>query len=101
MPGPFTCAAVGGLPDTTRDFSTVIAFSPPPPATAKSFHLSPLLSRIFFSSATERASPPDVHQCSTSTSPAVARLDAAIPAAAAAAAATVLSIVLTVLSPVG
>ncbi len=53
MPGPLTCAAVGGLPETTRDFSTVMAFSPPPPATAKSFHVSPLASSIFFSSATE------------------------------------------------
>ena len=69
-PGPLTWAAVGGLPETTRDFSTVMAFSPPPPATAKSFHLSPLASSIFFSSATELASPPEVHQCRTSTSPA-------------------------------
>ncbi len=47
-----------------------MAFSPPPPATAKSFHLWPLASRIFFSSATDLASPPEVHQCRTSTSPA-------------------------------
>src|SRR6185436_2767203 len=83
IPGPLTCAAVGGLPDTTRDLSTVIAVSPPPPATAKSFHLSPLLSRIFFNSATDLASPPEVHQCSTSTSPAAAGLANAMPNARA------------------
>src|SRR5574343_1003890 len=37
MAGPLIWAAVGGLPDTTRDFSAVMALSPPPPATAKSF----------------------------------------------------------------
>src|SRR5215468_3544164 len=67
--GPFTCAAVGGCPETTRDLSTVMAVSPPPPATAKSFHVSPLASSSFLSSATDFASPPDVHQCRTSTSP--------------------------------
>src|SRR5258706_4441859 len=83
MPGPLTCAAVGGCPDTTRDLSTVIAVSPAPPATAKSFHLSPLLSRIFLSSPTDLASPPEVHQCSTSTSPAAAGTANAIPTASA------------------
>src|SRR5262245_12823653 len=69
MPGPFTWAAVGGLPETTRDLSTVMAVSPPPPATAKSFQVSPLASSSFLSSATDFASPPEVHQCRTSTSP--------------------------------
>src|SRR5207342_3776808 len=70
IPGPFTWAAVGGWPDTTRDLSTVIAVSPPPPATAKSFQVSPFASSSFLSSATDLASPPEVHQCRTSTSPA-------------------------------
>ena len=73
MVGPLIWAAVGGSPDTTRDLSTVIAASPPPPATAKSFQVSPLASSSRLSSATEAASPPEVHQCRTSTSPAGAR----------------------------
>ena len=68
--GPLICAAAGGLPDTTRDFSTVMAASPPPPATAKSFQLCPLACMADFSAAAALASPPLVHQCSTSTSPA-------------------------------
>ena len=66
--GPLIWAAVGGLPDTTRVFSAVIALSPPPPATAKSFQVTPWALIIFFSSATDLASPPEVHQCRTSTS---------------------------------
>jgi hypothetical protein len=60
MAGPLICAAEGGLPATTRLFNTVIALSPPPPATAKSFQAWPLAAMIFFSSAADLASPPDV-----------------------------------------
>ena len=70
MLGPLICAAEGAFPETTRDFSTVIAFSPPPPATAKSFHLWPSASSVFFNSPAALASPPEVHQCRTSISPA-------------------------------
>ena len=45
------CAAAGALPDTTRDFSTVIAESPPPPATAKSFQVWPFCIVAFSSAA--------------------------------------------------
>src|SRR3990167_3003396 len=72
MPGPLIWAAAGGLPATTRLLSTVMAASPPPPATAKSFQVWPLPCMIFFSSPTDLASPPEVHQCRTSTSPALA-----------------------------
>jgi hypothetical protein len=34
--GPLIWAAEGGFPDMARDLSTVMAVSPPPPATAKS-----------------------------------------------------------------
>src|SRR5471030_1032240 len=64
--GPLIWAAAGALPEMTRDFRTVMAESPPPPATAKSFHVWPSASICFFSSAAALASPPDVHQCRTS-----------------------------------
>src|SRR6195952_1712258 len=66
--GTLICAAAGALPEITRDFSTVMAESPPPPATAKSFHVWPSASIIFLSSPAALASPPDVHQCRTSSS---------------------------------
>src|SRR6185312_4533643 len=68
MSKPSICTAVGGSPDDTRAFSTVIAWVPPPPATGMSFQLMPLASRSFFSTVSAAASPPEVHQCSTSTS---------------------------------
>ncbi|EWH02220.1 hypothetical protein Q427_09895 [Halomonas sp. BC04] len=63
-------AAEGGLPDMARDLSTVMAVSPPPPATAKSCQPYPSASIRSLSTLAARASPPEVHQCSTSTSPA-------------------------------
>ena len=65
-------AAAGALPETTRDLSTVMALSPPPPATAKSFQLWPLACSCSLSAVAALASPPAVHQCRTSTSPAKA-----------------------------
>ena len=50
----------GGLPEITRLLSTVMALSPPPPATAKSRQVWPLDCMIFLSSAADLASPPDV-----------------------------------------
>src|SRR6185436_12841527 len=82
--GPLICAAAGALPETTRDFSTVMAESPPPPATAKSFHVWPCFCRVALSAVAALASPPLVHQCRTSTSPAWAA-PAAISAHSAAA----------------
>ena len=58
--GPLICAAAGGLPETTRDFSTDIAESPPPPVTTKSFQLWPLDCSVAFSAAAALASPPEV-----------------------------------------
>ena len=81
--GPLIWAAAGALPETTRDFSTVMAESPPPPATAKSFQLWPLDCSVAFSAEAALASPPEVHQCSTSTSPACARPATVRPAATA------------------
>ena len=46
--GPLICAAVGGFPEIALDFNTVIAFSPPPPATAKSVHPTPASSSLPF-----------------------------------------------------
>ena len=68
--GPLICAAVGALPEMARDFSTVIAASPAPPATAKSFQWWPLACSESFRPEMALASPPLVHQCSTSRSPA-------------------------------
>ena len=56
-------AATGAVADTHVAASTasrVAALSPPPPATAKSFQTWPLACMIFFSSATDFASPPEV-----------------------------------------
>src|SRR6218665_4003373 len=64
---PIICTAVGGLPAVTRARPTVIAASPPPPATGMSFHLTPCLSRLPLRTLSAAASPPAVHQCSTST----------------------------------
>ena len=64
---PSICTAVGGLPAVTRARSTVIACSPPPPATGMSFQVMPSASRFFFSTLSAAASPPEVHQCRTST----------------------------------
>ena len=49
-----------GLPEITRLLSTVMALSPPPPATAKSRQVWPLACIIFLSSAADLASPPEV-----------------------------------------
>src|ERR1700712_2597822 len=67
MSKPSNCTAVGGLPAVTRARTAVIAASPPPPATGMSFHLTPCFSRLPLSTLSAAASPPDVHQCSTST----------------------------------
>ncbi len=72
MSKPSVCTAVGGSPGLTRARSAVIAASPPPPATGMSFQVMPLASRSFFSTSSAAASPPEVHQCSTSTSSALA-----------------------------
>src|SRR5688572_2513806 len=68
MSNPNIWDAMGGLPAATRDRNTVIACSPPPPATGTSFHATPSLSSCFLSNSKPAASPPEVHQCSTSTS---------------------------------
>ena len=72
MSNPSICTAVGALPAVTRARRTVIACSPPPPATGMSCQPMPWLSRSCLSTFSAAASPPDVHQCSTSTSPAFA-----------------------------
>ncbi len=46
MSKPSICTAVGGLPAVTRARSTVIACSPPPPATGMSFQVMPLASEV-------------------------------------------------------
>jgi hypothetical protein len=72
MSKPSICTAVGGLPAVTRARSTVIAWVPPPPATGMSCQPTPWPCTSSFSTFSAEASPPEVHQCSTSTSPAVA-----------------------------
>src|SRR5262245_3615653 len=67
MSNPSICTAVGGLPAVTRARSAVMACSPPPPATGMSFHFTPCFSRLPLSTLSAAASPPEVHQCSTST----------------------------------
>src|SRR5882762_7777689 len=67
MSNPNICTAVGGLPAVTRARNAVIAASPPPPATGASFHLTPCFSRLVFNTFSAAASPPEVHQCITST----------------------------------
>src|SRR5439155_14027778 len=67
MSKPSICMAVGGLPAVKRARRAVIACSPPPPATGLSCQVTPLASRSFFSTLSAAASPPDVHQCITST----------------------------------
>src|SRR5882672_11555325 len=67
MSNPSICTAVGGLPAVTRARNAVIAASPPPPATGASFHLTPCFSRLVFNTFSAAASPPEVHQCITST----------------------------------
>jgi hypothetical protein len=67
MSKPSICTAVGGLPAVTRARSAVIACSPPPPATGMSCQPMPSFSRSCFSTLSAEASPPDVHQCKTST----------------------------------
>ena len=80
---PSICTAVGGLPDVTRARSTVIAWVPPPPATGMSCQPMPLVDRSCFSTLSAEASPPEVHQCRTSTSAAPARLAEVASAASA------------------
>src|SRR5467141_2496271 len=67
MSKPSICTAVGGLPAVTRARTAVIAASPPPPATGMSFHLMPCFSRLPLRTFKAAASPPEVHQCRTST----------------------------------
>src|SRR3954466_14581668 len=67
MSKPSICTAVGGLPAVTRARTAVMAASPPPPATGMSFHLTPRPSRVVFRTLSADASPPEVHQWSTST----------------------------------
>src|SRR6185503_19365909 len=64
---PSIWTAVGGLPAVSRARTAVIAASPPPPATGMSFHLMPCFSRLVLSTLRAAASPPEVHQCRTST----------------------------------
>src|SRR6201993_706735 len=56
-------------------FSAVMAAAPAPPATAKSFHVYPCFCRSSFSTPTAFDSPPEVHQCSTSTDSAACTAD--------------------------
>ena len=72
MSKPSICTAVGALPAVTRARSAVIASVPPPPATGMSCQVTPFDSRSSLSTFSAAASPPEVHQCSTSTSPAAA-----------------------------
>ena len=67
MSNPSICTAVGGLPAVTRARSAVIAASPPPPATGMSFQVTPCFSSVPFNTFSAAASPPEVHQCRTST----------------------------------
>ncbi len=67
MSKPSICTAVGGFLAVTRARSEVMAASPPPPATGMSFQATPCFSRSFLSTPSAAASPPDVHQCNTST----------------------------------
>src|SRR5215510_15172616 len=67
MSKPSICTAVGGLPAVTHARSAVIACSPPPPATGMSCQVTPSFSRSCFKTLSAAASPPAVHQCSTST----------------------------------
>ena len=69
---PSICTAVGGLPEVTRARRTVIAWVPPPPATGMSCQPMPWADRSSFRTFSAAASPPEVHQCSTSTSSAKA-----------------------------
>src|SRR5258707_816790 len=58
---------VGGLPPRMRVFATVRAASPPPPAIGLSIHRPPRAVKRSAMILSERASPPEVHQCRTST----------------------------------
>ncbi|MNH24387.1 hypothetical protein D3C79_843160 [compost metagenome] len=69
MSGPLICAAAGGLPEMARVLSTVMAAAPPPPATALSFQMNPSFCTWALRVSTALASPPEVHQCRTSTVP--------------------------------
>jgi hypothetical protein len=60
MFGPLSWTAFGGLPASTRERSTVLAASPPPPATGASCHLPPAASKSCFRTATAFDSPPEV-----------------------------------------
>lgn len=64
---PSAWTAVGGFPPVTRARRTVMACSPPPPETGSSFHSTPFDSRSCLRTLSAAASPPDVHQCRTST----------------------------------
>src|SRR4051812_23304802 len=94
MSKPSICTAVGGLPAVTRARTAVMAASPPPPATGLSFQGTPCFSRLVFSTWRAPASPPDVHQCRTSTESAAD----AIPAQPNAPASTVAIIFLLMFS---
>src|SRR4051812_39203950 len=94
MSKPSICTAVGGLPAVTRARTAVMAASPPPPATGMSFQVTPCFSRLVFSTWRAPASPPDVHQCRTSTESAAD----AIPAQPNAPASTVAIIFLLMFS---
>src|SRR5512145_1428369 len=87
MSKPSICTAVGGLPAVTRARSAVIACSPPPPATGMSFHFTPCFSRFCLSTLRAAASPPEVHQCSTSTELSAANAPSVAPNPATTAAA--------------
>src|SRR5882724_5751169 len=67
MSKPSICTAVGGLPAVTRARTAVIAASPPPPATGMSCQVMPCFSRLPLRTFNAAASPPEVHQCRTST----------------------------------
>ena len=82
MSKPSICTAVGAFPAVTRARSAVMASVPPPPATGMSCQVTPLDSRSSLSTFRAAASPPEVHQCSTSTSSATAVVPA-VPSAPA------------------
>ena len=64
------CVAPGGLPPRIR-LEMIGRATSPEPAIAPSTHLLPVASNALANSATAAASPPDVHQCVTSTSAAL------------------------------
>src|ERR1700743_2298200 len=65
--GPLICAALGALPEMTCVLSAVMAAAPAHPGNAKSVHGEPCFVRSSSRTPTAFDSPPEVHQCNTST----------------------------------